>query len=63
MREVKTEQVFALHEEVEGELFDVALVDNEQENPTERVLADVLGDAVFEEGPEEKGEQQGRAGR
>ena len=52
--EVEAEEVPALEEEVEGELLDVPLVDQHQEQPEEGVLSEVLGDPVVEESPEDQ---------
>ena len=57
MGKVETEETFALAEEVEGELLDVALVDHQHENAVERVLSEVLGNSVVEEPVKEQKQQ------
>ena len=47
--EVDAEEGFALVEEVEGELFDIAFVDDEEEHSWERVFPQVLWQSVVEE--------------
>ena len=47
--EIEAEEIFALWEEVECELLNIALVDYEQKNSIEGVFADVLGYSVVEE--------------
>ena len=53
MGKVDTEEIPALVEEVEGELFNVSLVDNEEEGAIEGILPDVRRDAIVEENPED----------
>ena len=47
--EVEAEEGLALVEEVEGELLDIALVDDEEQHAREGVLPDVLRQPVVEE--------------
>ena len=49
VREICAEEVFALHEEVEGKLLHIPFIDNENEDPVQRVFPDILGDPKIEE--------------
>lgn len=49
MRKVNAKQRFTLTEEVEGKLFDISFIYNEEKNPRKGILSEVLGDAVVEE--------------
>ena len=56
--EIEAEEIFALWEEVECELLNIALVDYEQKNSIECVFADVLGYSVVEESLEKHQEDK-----
>ena len=49
---VDTEEVSAFTEEVEGELFEISLIDYEKKDAIKGVLPNVLGDTIVEEGLE-----------
>ena len=52
MSKVDTEEVSAFTEEVEGELFEISLIDYEKKDAIKGVLPNVLGDTIVEEGLE-----------
>ena len=54
MLEVDAEEAPALGEEVEGELLDVAFVEDEHQHPVEGVLPEVLRNPVVEQGSEDE---------
>ena len=58
VRKVGAEEVPALCEEVEGKLLHVPFIDDEKEYSVERVLPNILGNAVVEEDFEDAGHQE-----
>ena len=58
MSEIYAEEVLALSEEVEGELLNVSLVYDEDQDRVERILSNVARDSEVEEAVEGEGEEQ-----
>jgi hypothetical protein len=58
MSESRTEKVLALFQEVESELFDVALINDEEYDTVERVFAEVATQPIVEKDFEHQGEEE-----
>ena len=58
VREIGTEEVLALHEEVEGKLLHISFIYDEDEDPIERVFPDIFGDPKVEEESENEQKKQ-----
>ena len=56
MGESSTDKIFTLWEKIEGKLFDISLVNDEQKNSVERVFSEVLWNSVVEQSSEDKGQ-------
>ena len=54
MVEVSTEEVLALQKEVEGKLFDVSLIHQEENGQVERILPQVFRYSVVEQSVKDK---------
>ena len=54
MRKSSTEKIFALGEEVEGKLFNISLVDNQDKDSIKGIFPDIPTDPIIEEKLEKK---------
>ena len=54
MRKSSTEEIFALREEVEGKLFNISLVNNQDKDSIEGIFSDIPTDPIMEEKFEQK---------